>query len=109
MEGVELTNPMFWVSIILGGIILAAISYGFQMAQEEDETTPKQFNVKGVIRDFLLGGIFTTMAWTFLPDVMNSFTTSISSATVSSTSSSVKSGGGDGTGDVVLQVGPARF
>jgi hypothetical protein len=126
MEALELTNPMFWVSIVLGGIILAAVSYGFQMYQDENASEPKQLNVKGLIRDTLLGGIFTAMAWTLIPDTMksltSSFTTGVSTATAATTSAvsavtaattAVTSGsnitGGGSSTDVDIQVGPARF
>ena len=125
MEGLDVyVNPMFWVSLLVGGIALAAISYGFQMAQDDGEE--KQLNVKGIIRDVLLGGIFTAIGWTLAPDTMksitSSFKTTVSSAatTVASTASAVstpstttQSGGTTATqtlpGDVDIQVGPARF
>lgn len=107
-----MSSPMFWVTLCVGGISLAAISYGFQIGQNDGEQRP--FNVKGIIRDTLLGVIFTAMAWTFVPDFMQTLTTSVSSS-ISSTStaiSSVKSeGGGGGTisNDIDVQVGPPRF
>ena len=120
MDGLELTNPMFWVSIVLGGVIVAAVSYGFQLAQEDPEA--KELNVKGLIRDLLLGGIFTAMAWTLVPDTMKSITNSISSLSIPSTTTvaPVQTGAGSSTttsapstqtlpGDVDIQVGPARF
>jgi len=130
MDSLELTNPMFWVSIVLGGIIVAAVSYGFQLAQ--DDQTSKQLNVKGLIRDVLLGGIFTAMAWTLFPDMMKNVTKSISSMGSSSkvadtVSTTVQSGGAStstmatvGTvstgstvptapGTVNIQVGPPPF
>jgi len=114
MDGLELTNPMFWVSIVLGGIIVAAVSYGFQMAQDEGQGQTKELNVKGLVRDSILGGIFTAMAWTFVPEFMNSITHSATSA--ASTVSTVVSSAGSSLGstvasttDVDVQVGPARF
>jgi len=127
MDGLELTNPMFWVSIVLGGVIVAAVSYGFQMAQEDAQAS-KELNVKGLIRDVLLGGIFTAMAWTLVPDTMKSITKSISSSassavsTASSAPTAVTQQSGGSTvpavaavvtqtlpGDVDIQVGPPRF
>jgi hypothetical protein len=108
--GLPLTNPMFWLSLLLGGIALAAISYGFQMAQ--DESNEKQpLNVKGIIRDVLLGGIFTAMGWTLIPEAMTSLTSGASSALTTATSiATVKMSGGSTSGSVVdVQVGPARF
>jgi len=117
MDGLELTNPMFWVSIVLGGVIIAAVSYGFQLAQEDPEA--KELNVKGLVRDLLLGGIFTTMAWTLVPDTMKTITNSISSFSSTTSLTPVQIGSGSSTtgtaptqtlpGDVDIQVGPARF
>jgi len=113
MEGLDVyTNPMFWVSLLVGGIALAAISYGFQMAQDEGQS--KELNVKGLVRDSILGGIFTAMAWTFVPEFMNSITHSATSAasTVTTVGSSAISSLGSTVAsatDVDVQVGPARF
>jgi hypothetical protein len=117
MDGLPLTNPMFWVSLVLGGIALAAISYGFQMAQDES-ISKSPLNVKGIIRDVLLGGIFTAMAWTLVPDVMASMTSGVSSVLTTATSvEDVKTGGAgvdasttsSTSNTMEVQVGPARF
>ena len=113
MEGLDVyTNPMFWVSLLVGGIALAAISYGFQMAQDEGQG--KEMNVKGLVRDTILGSIFTAMAWTFVPEFMKSITQSATSAvsTVSTVGSSAVSSLSSATSaitDVDVQVGPPRF
>ena len=116
MEGLDVyTNPMFWVSLLVGGIALAAISYGFQMAQDEGQGQTKELNVKGLVRDTILGGIFTAMAWTFVPEFMKSITQSATSAvsTVSTVGSSAVSSLGSAAAvtstDVDVQVGPPRF
>ena len=112
--GLPLTNPMFWMSLLLGGIVLAAISYGFQMAQDESNEN-QTLNVKGIIRDMLLGGIFTAMGWTLLPDAMTNITSGASSLlTTASSIASVKtsgggSGGSGGSNGPDVQVGPPRF
>jgi hypothetical protein len=101
-------NPYFFASVVLGGILLAAISAGFQYMNEENN---KQIKLKAVLRDGILGIIFTAMAWSFFPDTMtdlsNSVTTKVSSATAESVKS-VSSGGGGGF-EYDIQVGPARF
>jgi Na+-driven multidrug efflux pump len=105
-----MSSPIFWVSLCVGGIALAAISYGFQIGQDDGESRP--LNVKGLVRDTLLGIIFTAMAWTFIPDYMQTLTSSVSS-TISSTATAaaaVKSeGGGSISNDIDVQVGPPRF
>jgi len=116
MDGLPLTNPIFWMSLVLGGIALAAISYGFQMAQDES-ITKSPLNVKGLIRDVLLGGIFTAMAWTLVPEVMTSMTSGVTSVLTTATSVEGVTTGGSGvdgssisTGNPMeVQVGPARF
>lgn len=95
---------MFFVSILIGAFALAGVSAGFQKYSEETEG---QIKPKAVLRDGILGAIFTAMAWTFLPDSMKtlteSVTTSVSTATttVASTVAHV--------GDYDVQIGPARF
>lgn len=102
-----LENPSFFVSILIGGALLAAISAGFQYMNEENN---KQIKPKAVLRDGILGLIFTAMAWSFFPDTMGdlskSFTSKISSTSAESVKS-VSSGGGSYEYDV--QVGPPRF
>lgn len=99
-------NPYFFASVVIGGILLAAISAGFQYMNEENN---KQIKPKAVLRDGILGIIFTAMAWSFFPDTMtdlsNSVTTKVSAATVE-TVKSVSSGSGL---EYDIQVGPARF
>jgi len=104
MDGLDLTSFYFWGSVLVGGLLLAAISAGFQHFQGEN---PDPFAVKGLIRDGLLGGIFTAMAWTLIPESMKTvtenFSNSISTATTSVVDTAVKST------DIELQTGPARF
>lgn len=102
-----LENPSFFVSVLIGGILLASISAGFQYMNEENN---KQIKPKAVLRDGILGIIFTAIAWTFFPDTMSnlssSVTSKVSTATTESVKSVVRSGGGF---EYDIQVGPARF
>lgn len=108
MDGLDLTNPMFLVSLVLGAGLLVAASAAYQVYGPDAEG---QIKPKAILRDGLLGGIFAAMAWTLVPESMKSVTESISttigSATttaVESASSSIGLGGGPD-----LQIGPARF
>lgn len=108
MDSVELTNPMFLVSLVLGAGFLVAASAAYQIYGPDSEGHIKP---KALLRDGLLGSIFAAMAWTLIPESMKSVTESISSTigsatttAVESASSSIGLGGGPD-----LQVGPARF
>jgi hypothetical protein len=108
MDSVELTNPMFLASLVLGACLLVASSAAYQMYGPDSEG---QIKPKALLRDGLLGGIFAAMAWTLVPESMKGLTQSISSTIGSATttavetaSSSIGLGGGPD-----LQVGPPRF
>lgn len=108
MDSVELTNPMFLASLVLGAVLLVASSAAYQMYGPDSEG---QIKPKALLRDGLLGGIFAAMAWTLVPESMKGITESISSTIGSATttavetaSSSIGLGGGPD-----LQVGPPRF
>lgn len=102
----DLTKPSLWISVLIGALVVAAASAGFQHYNSEEEP----MKIKGVIRDAILGGIFVAMAWTLVPESMESLTekvtTSVSSAATTvatSASTAVESS------QVDVQVGPARF
>jgi hypothetical protein len=102
-----LENPSFFVSVVIGGILLAAISAGFQYMNEENN---KEIKSKAVLRDGILGIIFTAMAWNFFPDTMGNLSNSVTSKVSAATAESAKSiGGGSGGFEYDVQVGPPRF
>ena len=106
----DLTNTKLWISILIGAIVLAAVSAGFQKAQATED---EEWNIKGILRDGILGGIFVAMAWTLVPESMNTISESVSStvatATTKVSASSQKGGANLGGLDIDLQIGPARF
>ncbi len=106
MDGVDLTSPFFWGSLVLGAIVVAAVSFGFHKGQSDDQ----EVNPKALVRDGLLGAIFTAMAWNLVPDSMKHLTESVTSSVTSaaSTATSVASVSLKPT-DIDLQIGPARF
>ncbi len=116
MNGLDLTNPSFLVSLFVGGALLAAASSAYQIFGSD---TDGEINPKAVLRDGLLGIIFTAMAWTFIPESMKSVSSSIAGGVSSVTDSlessggTILSGGGSGGsgsgGGPDLQIGPARF
>ena len=98
----DLTKTSLWMSVLIGALVVAAASAGFQHYSAEEP-----MKIKGVIRDAILGGIFVAMAWTLIPESMTSLTdkvtTTVSDAATTVASTSVESS------QVDVQVGPARF
>ncbi len=107
MDGLDLTNSTFLVSLVIGAVALAVISGAFQMYTGDDEDGPRTIKPKAVVRDGILGAIFTAMAWTLVPDSMKNMTESLGSTVTAAAASTVGSVGGASEFD--LQVGPARF
>lgn len=107
MDGFSFTDPTFFVTLILGGLFFCLISFAFTQFESKDGSI--RINKKGLLRDTLLGVIFTTMAWNILPESMKSLGDSIKNTFTSSTTS-IKSGGSiPSSTDIDLQVGPASF
>ena len=99
----DLTKTSLWISVVIGAIIVAAASAGFQQYSAEEGSS---LNIKGIMRDAILGGIFVAMAWTLVPDSMTSLTDSVKTTVSSATTAVVASAK---PSDVDVQVGPARF
>ena len=100
----DLTNISMWVSILIGAALLAGIS-AFLQSQHEDASP--ELNPKGIIRDAILGGIFTAMAWTLVPESMQSIASTVTTSVSSVSAPAVKAV--SAAADVDLQVGPASF
>jgi hypothetical protein len=101
----DLTKSSLWISVLIGAIIVAATSAGFQKYSENSEIKPK-----AVVRDAILGGIFVAMTWTLVPDSMTKITDSVTSSVINvantastATTSSLK------TPEIDIQIGPAHF
>jgi len=99
----DLTKTSLWISVVIGAIVVAAASAGFQQYSAEEG---ESLNIKGIMRDAILGGIFVAMAWTLVPDSMTSLTDSVKTTVSSATTAVVASAKPT---DVDVQVGPARF
>jgi hypothetical protein len=113
MEGLELSSPAFLGSVVLAAIILAGLSGVLQMYGNEAKHG-EPLNLRAVMRDGILGGIFTAMAWVLVPDTMKGLTSSVvsgASAAATSVTSATQSGGASGIGPLgpELQIGPPRF
>jgi hypothetical protein len=90
-------DPKFFISIVVGALVLAGISGAYQKYGPESSGDVKP---KAILRDGILGAIFTAMAWTFVPESMKGLTSAVVSTATSTTSS---------ISDYDIQVGPARF
>lgn len=100
----DLTSGKLWLTVILGAIVLGAVSTGFHKANAED--SGEELNVKGIMRDGILGGIFVAMAWTLIPESMTSLSDKVTSsvAAVATTATSAAK-----SSEFELQIGPPRF
>jgi hypothetical protein len=106
------TQPGFWISIGLGGSVVAAMSAFSQWRSKE---ASHSFRPQPVIRDFCFGAFLTAILYMFLPE---SFETLLSKGTSVAAGAVEKAtrqlGGGShpassSISDLELQTGPARF
>jgi len=88
------------ITILIGAITLAVISGVYQLNSEESGKTIKP---KAVLRDGILGAIFTAMAWTLVPESMKSITESVTTAATTTAISA------SNPFEYDVQVGPPRF
>ena len=101
----DLSKTSLWISIFIGAALAAAASAGFQKYGSDEESS--DVNIKGIVRDAILGGIFVAMAWTFVPDSMTSITETVSSTVASATTATTSTV--SKSSDFDVQVGPASF
>ena len=97
----DLTKTSLWISVLIGALIVAAASAGFQKYSGDNDS---EIRLKSVARDAILGGIFVAMAWTLVPDSMTSITDSVTTTVVSATNT-----GTIKAPEMDVQVGPAHF
>lgn len=109
MEGFSFTDPSFWITILIGGIFFCAIS--FLATYFESKDGKPSLNTKGLLRDLILGGIFTSMAWNIIPESMKSFGDGIKNIFGGLSKPTTITGGSSSSfsSDIDLQVGPASF
>jgi hypothetical protein len=99
-------NPNVLLTLLLGAVFLAGVSTVYQLYGPEAEGAVKP---KAVVRDGLLGAIFTGMAWTFVPESMDGAAKSLLSVFASSPSTQPIAKSVSFMPDFDVQVGPARF
>jgi hypothetical protein len=88
----DLSPYGFWISIIIGGAVIAAFSAYQQYTSDE-------FRVKPIFRDFVIGAFLAAVAYMFVPETIQEWL-STSQTTMSTMMPS---------GEIELQTGPARF
>jgi len=107
----DYSKPGFWAAICLGGFIIGIAS----LIQQYSTKDPREsIRFRAIFRDFFIGAFLTASAYMFLPESIDSLTSSFFNALPTSTQSggnSTTSGtsGTSGTSDIELQFGPARF
>ncbi len=109
MDGLAFTHGGFWTTVVIGCVIVGIVNVILQYQND-----PENINQKAILRDGILGGIFTAMAWTLAPETMESLASKIATTT-KDTTSTILSGGSSflesssSFGEIDLHVGPPRF
>jgi hypothetical protein len=99
----DLTKTSLWISVLIGALVVAAASAGFQKYSGDNNN---EIRLKSVFRDAILGGIFVAMAWTLVPESMTTITDSVTTTVVTAANTAtttIKSP------EIDVQVGPAHF
>jgi len=89
----DLTKAGLWISLCIGGLVIALISAYSQYTSNKDD----EFRFRPVVRDFCLGAVVSAVLYSFLPESIDDL---VNSVKVESTVT---------PSDVELQTGPARF
>ena len=93
----DYSKPGFWISLGVGGCLIAAASFAQQMMTKEKD---EDFRMRAVFRDFCIGAFLTAVIYMFLPDSIESWISAAKGAITKPEQSG---------GDIELNVGPARF
>jgi hypothetical protein len=91
------TDRGFWIALIVGGLLIAALSAGQQYMMNDPKNPYSEFKVKPVIRDFFIGAFLSSVIYMLIPDSIQQLFASIKSASSGEVN------------DIELQTGPARF
>ena len=107
----DYTNTDFWITIFVGGSIIAAVSAGQQIFWKSPDN-PQEFRKRAVIRDFCIGAFLSAILYMFLPESFQGLisTSTTAAQSVSSTiKNSIQSGGSSNLESLEIRTGPARF
>jgi len=91
----DLTRLGLWISLCVGGLVVAALSAYTQYATKQDE----EFRFRPVVRDFCLGAVVSAVFYSFLPESVDDVLNTLTKVEVKDVAAS----------DIELQTGPARF
>ncbi len=111
----DYTNTDFWITIFVGGSIIAAISAGQQIFWKDAESS-EGLRKRAVIRDFCIGAFLSAILYMFLPESFQGLisTSTLAAQTVSSSiKNSIQTGSGSegfsNLESLEIRTGPARF
>jgi hypothetical protein len=93
----DFTKSGTWKAVLGGGIVIALASYIYQLYTKD---ASEEMNYRPVARDFCLGACVTAAVYMFLPESIDSFIETTTSAVTTSVAAPA---------DIELQTGPARF
>jgi hypothetical protein len=100
------SKPTYWISVAVVFLVMAGLS-----AYAQSQLDDKEIKTKGLVRDGILGAIFTTIVWVMSPDTIPNMIDPLKKMigggvdgvrTVAETVASA-------TPDVDIQVGPVQF
>lgn len=92
----DITRVGLWLSLCVGGFVIALISGYIQYSNKHQE---EEFKYRPVIRDFCLGAVVSAILYSFLPESVDQLVENVSNVELKEVSSN----------DIELQTGPARF
>ena len=95
----DFTKSGTWKAVVGGGILIAIASYIYQLYTKEPS---ENVNFRPVARDFCLGAFASASVYMLLPESIDSFIDTTTSAVAKATSVSAPA-------DIELQTGPAIF
>ena len=95
------TDRGFWIALLVGGLLIAALSAGQQYMTNDPKNPYSEFKLKPVIRDFFIGAFLSSVIYMFIPDSIQQLFSSMQASLPTTSGEVVK--------DIELQTGPARF
>jgi hypothetical protein len=91
----DLTRLGLWISLCVGGIVIAALS---AYSQYSTKTSDEEFRFRPIVRDFCLGAVVSAVLYSFLPESVDELLNSVKVELKDVEAN-----------DIELQTGPARF